>query len=152
MNGASRQYWKNFSVLVVDDNRTNRRLMRHFFRTLGLDPLLAENGAEAVDVFRMQPLDLILMDKLMPGMDGVEATRAIRRIELAYPYRGHCHITAVTASVYPGVMEECLEAGMDGFLSKPITMREISSLIETLPVKERGAAGRQFIEANVGPH
>jgi two-component system sensor histidine kinase/response regulator len=90
-------------------------------------PRIVSNGLEAISAIREQPFDLILMDVQMPQMDGLEATVEIRRLE-AQLKRRH-NIVAMTAHAMRGDRERCLEAGMDGYLSKPI---ELAWLNETL--------------------
>ena len=86
----------------------------------------AKNGLEAVEKFRQQQLDVILMDVHMPIMDGIEATRKIR--ELEGPIR-HTPIIALTADTMKGEQERCFQAGMDEFLSKPFRQQDITQLL-----------------------
>ena len=106
-------------VLLAEDGPDNQRLIMHLLRRAGLDAELASNGVEAVEKVRAaveagQPFDLVLMDIQMPEMDGLEATRTLRRD----CYAGA--IVALTAHALEEERERCLDAGCDAHLSKPI--------------------------------
>jgi PAS domain S-box-containing protein len=111
-------------VLVVEDDPINRKLITILVRRLGYEPLIARNGREAVEVARRDHPDCILMDIQMPEMDGIEATRAIRRFENG----SAAYISAVTAHILPADRQHCFDAGMDGYLNKPI---KIAALADT---------------------
>jgi len=104
---------------------------------LGMRPDLAADGREAVHMFGLLPYDLIFMDCQMPEMDGYTATREIRRRE--GPIR-HVPIVAMTANVMAGSRDECLSAGMDDHISKPVKMELIfEALRKWIPEKRSGA-------------
>lgn len=108
-------------VLVVDDNRVNRSLAVAMLSKLGVSATQAASGREAVDMAAARLFDLILMDVQMPGMDGLEATRQIRDLDLPeQPY-----IVALTANAFDADRERCLQAGMDDFLSKPYRLADL---------------------------
>jgi signal transduction histidine kinase/DNA-binding response OmpR family regulator len=104
-------------VLVAEDNIVNQKVAVRMLEKLGMRPDLAADGREAVDMFGLVPYDLIFMDCQMPEMDGYAAAREIRRKE--GPNR-HVGIVAMTAEVMAGSREQCLEAGMDDHIGKPI--------------------------------
>ena len=113
-------------ILVVDDVPANRELVRAMLTAMGHSLVEAEGGAEAVAAAEQETFDLILMDMQMPGMDGLEATRAIRAgsaPNVATP------IVALTANVLPAQVAQCLEAGMNDHLAKPIAPMELLSKI-----------------------
>ncbi len=117
-------------LLLAEDNLVNQKLAVRLLEKQGHTVVVAVNGREAVDTAGRQPFDLVLMDVQMPEMDGFEATAAIRQAE-----RGtgrHLPILAMTAYAMKGDRERCLEAGMDGYVSKPIQGRELSEMIERL--------------------
>jgi CheY-like chemotaxis protein len=89
----------------------------------GYTVTVANNGVEAVEAFAAEPFDLILMDLQMPDMDGLQATAAIRQIESNRG--GHIPILAMTAHALTGDRERCLAAGMDGYLAKPIRLKDL---------------------------
>jgi CheY-like chemotaxis protein len=96
----------------------------------GHQVVLANNGEEAVAAFDSQPFDLILMDLHMPEMHGFGATACIREMEKATGR--HIPIIAMTARAMKGDREKCLEAGMDGYVSKPISVDELFRTIDSL--------------------
>ena len=112
-------------VLVAEDNRVNQRLVERTLTKHGHCVAVADNGLEAVEAVRSGQYDLILMDVEMPGMDGLEATRAIR--ESAGP---RVPIYALTARAMQQDESECRAAGMDGYLAKPIDINDLLRLAE----------------------
>jgi len=121
-------------VLVVEDNAVNQKVAVRFLERLGCRVRVAANGVEGVRAYGEESYDLILMDLQMPVMDGITATRQIRAIQ------GHGHktpIVALTANAMPGQDQHCLEAGMDGFMTKPLQMARLQ---ETLNQFGFGAA------------
>lgn len=130
---------RSLSILVAEDNRVNQKVVTAMLERLGHRVTLANDGREAVEIFRDGDFDLILMDALMPEMDGFAATRAIRRMEAERG--GHVTIVALTASVLEGDREKCLAAGMDDFLAKPITLDSLNKLLQELADGDR-ARGR----------
>jgi CheY-like chemotaxis protein len=118
-------------VLVVDDDPLNRTVMSSILRKLGYRFDLATNGREAVEAVSRDQYVAVLMDCLMPEMDGYEATAAIRRLEREERQAGrHLPIIAVTAVAIKGARERCLAAGMDDYLSKPVMLQSVDSLLE----------------------
>ncbi len=104
-------------VLVVEDNIVNQKLAARLLAKFGLRADLAADGVEAVEMYRLVPYDLIFMDCQMPEMDGYAATREIRRLE---GEARHVPIVAMTAEALAGCREQCLAAGMDDYIAKPI--------------------------------
>jgi CheY-like chemotaxis protein/signal transduction histidine kinase len=117
---------KGKRILVVEDNAGNRRLLHVILRSLGQQPTCAEGGAEGVVAAARQKFDLILMDLSMPGVDGFEAARRIRL--LPQPH-GATPIVALTASTGQDMRERAEEAGMDGFLQKPVEIHKLAAAI-----------------------
>ena len=116
-------------VLVVEDNDINRRLILLMLRKLGCEPALVVNGLEAIEHWKQNRPDLILMDCQLPVMDGYEATREIRRLEAAAPGQRPVHIIAVTANAMKGDREKCLAAGMNDCISKPIKLELLGTTL-----------------------
>jgi CheY-like chemotaxis protein len=107
-------------ILVVEDNLVNQQLASSLLQKEGHQVVVAGNGREALAVLACQPFDLVLMDVQMPEMDGLEATAAIRASE-----RGtdrHLPIVALTSLGQPADRDVCLQAGMDGHVTKPLHM------------------------------
>jgi two-component system sensor histidine kinase/response regulator len=105
-------------ILLVEDNLINQKLAARLLEKAGHVVTIAANGKEAVDQVAARPFDLVLMDVQMPEMDGYEATQAIRLSEQGE--RRHLPIVALTAHAMVGDREKCLEAGMDGYVTKPV--------------------------------
>lgn len=106
-------------VLLAEDNAFNRALIERVLEPMGCQVDKACSGAEAVKLFRPQYYDLVLMDCRMPRMDGLTATRHIRKLELGHD---RVPIVAVTAGTLSGERRECLDAGMDDFIAKPFSL------------------------------
>jgi signal transduction histidine kinase/ActR/RegA family two-component response regulator len=121
-------------VLLVEDHPGNRQFIIMALQRLGIAASVAEDGLKGVNTFSTgQPFDCVLMDVRMPGMDGMEATRQIRQLESARGL-GRCPIIAVTANAYDQDRRLCLEAGMDDFLAKPVSITELGdTLAKWLP-------------------
>ncbi|MDR1904441.1 MAG: response regulator [Treponema sp.] len=119
-------------ILVVDDNTINLKVIQGFLGQHGISADIAESGVEAVKKIKAVPYDLVFMDYMMPGMDGIEATVRIREMDGGI-YRG-LPILALTASAVTGSREKFMEAGMNDFISKPIDAAELNrKLIKWLP-------------------
>ncbi len=113
------------SILVAEDNTMNRHLITKIFESAGYRVRTATNGEEAVQKVQAESFDLVLMDMEMPDLDGLQATRAIRAAER----RGvHLPIYALTAHASPEDRARCFEAGMDGFVTKPVAVDELLKL------------------------
>ncbi len=125
-------------VLLAEDNPVNRTLGLRMLSKLGYDVVGAEDGRKTVEAVVNGSFDLVLMDLQMPGMDGFEATTAIRERERGTDQ--HLPIVALTAHAMQGDRERCLAVGMDGFASKPIQAAELTAAIEKLvPITTAGA-------------
>ena len=105
-------------VLIADDNPTNQRVAELISAKIGWETHLVSNGAEAFRAWRDGSFDIILMDCQMPEMDGFEATRAIRAAEMPGTHQA---IVAITANAEQGARQRCLNAGMDDYVSKPVS-------------------------------
>jgi len=128
---------KDLSVLLVEDNKINQKIAVYNLTQAGYKVELAENGHEAVIKFKNGKFDLILMDVLMPVMNGFRATQKIRAIEQYRTrknkdYVHHVPVIALTANAMKGDREACLAAGMDGYISKPFKQKELAELLHNL--------------------
>ena len=115
-------------VLSVEDNEVNQMIATAMLTNLGLTVVNARDGAQAIELYGANAFDLLLMDCEMPGMDGYEASRRIRALE-AQTNRPRTPIIAVTAHALTGDREECLRAGMDDYLSKPVSERRMVDVL-----------------------
>jgi signal transduction histidine kinase/CheY-like chemotaxis protein len=124
----------SYAILVAEDNAVNQRIIVRLLTKEGHQVTVAANGAEAVSRCLKERFDIVLMDVHMPEMDGLDATRAIRRAEASTS--SHVPIIAMTACAMKGDREKCLEAGMDDYISKPPALQE---LLEKLNYHASGA-------------
>ncbi|HLK66600.1 MAG TPA: response regulator [Bryobacteraceae bacterium] len=117
-------------VLLAEDNPVNQQLVIRVLGKQGHHVTVAPNGRQAVEAWRREPFDVILMDVQMPEMTGFEATEAIRRAELVTGR--HIPIIAMTAHAMKGDRERCLASGMDCYISKPVHSRDLLEALEKL--------------------
>ncbi len=118
---------RSLRVLVAEDNVINQVLIVRLLQKLGHIPTTAADGRLALEALAREPFDLVLMDVQMPEMDGFSATKEIRNAERATG--NHVPIIALTANAMKGDQDMCLAAGMDGYLSKPISGRKLDEAI-----------------------
>lgn len=126
---------RGLRCLVAEDNHVNQRLVLRMLERAGYEVELAGTGREVVAKCMSGQFDIVLMDVQMPDMDGLEATMAIRAYESSHG--GHLPILAMTAHAMPGDRENCIAAGMDGYLRKPIRMEALIREIEALAAGPR---------------
>ncbi len=117
---------RSCSVLLAEDSKINQKLMVLMLGKLGVQPSIANNGIQAVEVALEKRFDLILMDMHMPGMDGLEATKQIR----AALGDSSPSIVALTADVVQTSIDQALRNGIDAYLTKPISMDMLRECIE----------------------
>lgn len=118
---------RELKILLAEDNKVNQKLTSRMLEKNGHKVVIAENGLEAVQRMQEDSFDLILMDVQMPEMDGFSATRKIREMEKSSDK--HIPIIALTAYAMKGDREKCLAAGMDSYLSKPISIKALKDTI-----------------------
>jgi CheY-like chemotaxis protein len=131
---------ENLRVLCVDDNPVNRRVIGVLLAPLGADVAYAENGQEAVEAHAHGHFDVILMDLQMPVMDGMAATRAIRAAE-RQAGRPRTRIVAVSANCMPVQVKDCMAAGMDAHVPKPVMMDVLYAAMAPSEGEGEGEAG-----------
>jgi signal transduction histidine kinase/ActR/RegA family two-component response regulator len=135
---------RSLQILLAEDTPANQKLVVRILSKRGHQVAVAENGAQAVALFQQQPFDAVLMDVQMPVMDGLEATEAIQELQHDRPAR--VPIIAMTAHALKRDQERCLAAGMDAYLAKPVSSRELVELVERL------ATGQAAADIAPGPH
>jgi len=121
------------SILLVEDNELNQRLMKISLARFNYKVSIAINGLEGVNMFIKEKFDLILMDIMMPIMDGFESTQNIRKIEATNPELGHIPIIAFTANTINNDREKCIKGGMDDILEKPFDIIKFRKILISLP-------------------
>jgi signal transduction histidine kinase/HPt (histidine-containing phosphotransfer) domain-containing protein len=120
-------------ILVAEDNAINLKVAVRILQQLGYQPEVAANGREALESIGRRPCDLVFMDVMMPELDGLEATRLIRKRQMSGEHRhfqSRIIVCAMTAHAMQGDREKCLAAGMDDYLAKPIRPKDVRDMIE----------------------
>ena len=132
---------RSLEILAAEDNRINRLLLGRILERAGHHAVFAENGVETLQLWQDGEFDVLLMDLQMPGMDGLEATRQIRKREVGK--RTRTPIIAVTARAMHGDRDLAVQAGMDGYVSKPYSSEDILAAIQdVLDANNRGKSNR----------
>jgi len=133
-----------FTILVAEDNPVNKFLAKTILRKAlpNANILEVENGFEAVEIYKIAPIDLILMDIQMPIMSGFEATKKIRSLESK---DSHVPIIALTARTLKGEQERCVEFGMDDYITKPVIFNTIRDIIQTYLIAPQ-LKGRNYLQ------
>jgi len=119
-------------ILLVEDNMLNEMVAVGMLRLLGRTAEVASNGVEAVEAMEKHPYTIVLMDVQMPVLDGFEATR---RIRAELPTERQPYIIALTANAMAGDEQRCLQAGMDAYLSKPLSTERLAAALAAADAK-----------------
>jgi len=120
-------------ILLVDDNAINQKVAVRILQQLGYTPEVAGNGREALDMLDQKPFDFIFMDVMMPEMDGLEATRMLRKRQMGGDhahYQSRVIVCAMTAHAMTGDREKCIASGMDDYLAKPVRPKDVRDMLE----------------------
>jgi CheY-like chemotaxis protein len=124
-------------VLVVEDNHINQEVARKFLESLGCHVELVEDGQTAVDLMISKPYDIVFMDCEMPVLDGLQATRLVRRKEIIQRREGakqseagRLPIIAMTAHASDSDRRQCLDSGMDDYISKPFSVEQLRRMLD----------------------
>jgi len=151
MSSTPERRVNSLQILLAEDHLVNQRYASRLLEKQGHSVTIAENGRKAIDIYKAQSVDLILMDIQMPGMDGFEATAEIRAHERET--KQHTPIIAMTAHAMNGDRERCLDAGMDGYIPKPVApdnlFSEIDQMFHSAESKTEEAADRFPVESTV---
>jgi CheY-like chemotaxis protein len=132
---TGKQACTGLRILLAEDNLVNQKVAVRLLEKVGYLVKAVANGREALDAIDQQRFELVLMDVEMPEMNGMQATAAIRERERTRG--GRVPIIAMTARAMSGDRERCLQAGMDGYLTKPIQRTELLALLGHLTAEER---------------
>jgi two-component system, sensor histidine kinase and response regulator len=127
---------RKLRILLAEDTPANRKLVMYLLGGRGHTIEVAENGVRAVELLRQQEFDVVLMDVQMPGMDGFQATRLIRRMR--EPKKAQVPIVAMTAYAMKADEDRCLAAGMNAYVAKPIDSRKLIDAVEGLAEHKAG--------------
>ena len=119
-------------ILVVEDNELNQRLIEISLERYNHTVVLVKNGLEALQQVKERHFDLVIMDLMMPVMDGIEATKQIRLFEQEHPEAGHVKIIAFTANTITFDRTKCHQIGMDDILEKPFDLNNLKMIIQNL--------------------
>jgi len=120
-----------YKILLVEDNPLNQKIVSFNLRKENHQVIIAENGVIALEIFKKEKCDFILMDIMMPEMDGLEATVAIRKIEEKDNMK-RTPIIALTANTLDNDRDKCLSYGMDEYMAKPFRMAKLQDLLDIL--------------------
>ncbi|MFO0547866.1 MAG: response regulator [Polyangiaceae bacterium] len=137
-------------ILVAEDSPVNLKLMMRILEKAGHNPRAVTDGRAALDAMIAGELDIALMDIQMPVMDGLDAVRALRDHEVELGAR-HLPVIAVTAHAMAGDREECLEAGFDGYITKPLRIAEVFSEIERLVMRRPSTQSQRPFRRSAPP-
>lgn len=124
--------FEGLNVLVVDDNNINLAVIKKTLKHYGIAAKTVNSGAASIKKCQDELFDIVFMDQMMPGMDGVEAMNHIRDISEHYSFGGTCKIIALTANAIFGVREELMSLGFDEYLSKPIEFEALEEILSQI--------------------
>lgn len=125
---------ERLSILLVEDNLLNQRIVTFSLKKYNHEVTIANNGVEAIEKFRENKYDVILMDIMMPVMDGLEATVKIREIEKEGNFESRTPIIALTANTMDNDRDKCISYGMDEFMAKPFDIEKLKSIFSELNI------------------
>jgi CheY-like chemotaxis protein/HPt (histidine-containing phosphotransfer) domain-containing protein len=123
---TGRLYAPNAKVLVTDDNAMNLKVACNFLKLFGITPVTCSSGMDTIGLLRKEKFDIILLDHMMPGMDGIETLKVLKDEDLL----NGAAVIALTANAVVGAEEQYLNAGFDGYLSKPIMVDDIENTLK----------------------
>jgi CheY-like chemotaxis protein len=125
---------ERLNILLVEDNLLNQRIVTFSLKKYNHEVIIANNGVEAIEKFRENNFDVILMDIMMPVMDGLEATVKIREAEKLNNIEKRTPIIALTANTMDNDRDKCISYGMDDFLSKPFDIEKLKIILSELSI------------------
>ncbi|MFV0521633.1 MAG: response regulator [Mangrovibacterium sp.] len=123
----------NLSILLVEDNILNQKVVTFSLKKLNCEIVIANNGLEGLELFKQNKFSFVLMDIMMPIMDGLEATQKIREYENENNCN-HTPIIAVTANTLDNDRDKCIQLGMDEFMSKPFNLVNLKEILNQIDI------------------
>lgn len=120
---------KKWKILLAEDNKINQKIASLTFNMMGVSIDIASNGQEALEMYRQNKYDLIIMDLHMPVMDGLEASRQIRSYEKEINSGKRVYMIALSATSVSEIKEKCLQSGMDDFMEKPFKEKDFRAIL-----------------------
>lgn len=121
-------------ILLVEDNLLNQRIVTFSLKKYNHEVVIANNGVEAIEQFSEKKFDVVLMDIMMPVMDGLEATTKIREFESKNNVAKRTPIIALTANTMDNDRDKCISYGMDEFMAKPFDIEKLNAIFEELKI------------------
>lgn len=118
-------------ILLVEDNPLNQKIVSFYLRKENHDVIIASSGEEAVKIFESGDFSLILMDLMLPGMNGIETTRKIREMKALAKDDRKLIIIALTANTLDNDREQCLLNGMNDYMAKPFDIQKLNDIVDT---------------------
>ena len=125
---------ESLMILLVEDNLLNQRIVTFSLKKFNHEVVIANNGVEAIEHFTVRKFDVILMDIMMPVMDGLEATVKIREFEVKNSIEKRTPIIALTANTMDNDRDKCISYGMDEFMAKPFDIEKLNSIFSELKI------------------
>ena len=125
---------ERLSILLVEDNVLNQRIVTFSLKKYNHNVTIANNGVEAIEKFKEAKYDVVLMDIMMPEMDGLEATEKIRELENSMKRDYRTPIIALTANTMDNDREKCISYGMDEFMAKPFDIEKLKQIFQDLEI------------------
>ncbi len=127
---------ERLSILLVEDNVLNQRIVTFSLKKYNHEVVIANNGEEALELFKTTKFDVILMDIMMPVMDGLEATVKIREFEKNNQVADQTPIIALTANTMDNDRDKCISYGMNEFMAKPFDIEKLKQIFEDLRIPD----------------
>jgi CheY-like chemotaxis protein len=121
-------------ILLVEDNPLNQKIVSFYLRKENHEVTIASSGEDALKLFCTDTFKLILMDLMLPGINGIETTRKIREIEVKHNVVQPAVIIALTANTLDNDREQCLQSGMNDYMAKPFDIQKLNHILETFHI------------------
>lgn len=117
-------------ILLIEDNLLNQKVVKFYLQKLNCEITTVDNGIDAIDIFKKETFDLVLMDIMLPEKNGYETTIDIRKLEKENKVENPVPIIALTANTYDNDRDKCLAVGMNEYLEKPFSAQQLIEMIQ----------------------